>query len=129
MIAQYIMIGDHKWNVLVYYNVQPDGLPEIKEMLSRLGCPKRYMFKALRVLKGYNTGLTYTSFNQRMSLVCISRTTSEAQFMNTIAHEVKHVQSHICDYYDVAEDGEDAAYLTGYIIQKMYKAFERLLKY
>lgn len=128
MIAQYIMIGDHKWNILVYYNVDLYGLTEVKEMLSRLDCPKRYMRKALDVLRNYNTGLTYSNNKYKMSIVCISRTTSEEQMMNSIAHEVKHVQSHICEYYDVEEDTEAAAYLTGYIIQKMHKAFKQLLK-
>ena len=101
---------------------------EVKEMLSRLDCPKRYMRKALNVLRNYNTGLTYSNNKYKMSIVCISRTTSEEQMMNSIAHEVKHVQSHICEYYDVEEDTEAAAYLTGYIIQKMHKAFKQLLK-
>jgi len=36
--------------------------------------------------------------------------------MNTIVHEAKHVQSHICEYYNVPEDSEEAAYLIGYIV-------------
>lgn len=50
-----------------------------------------------------------------------SQTTSEEQFLNTVVHEIKHLQSHICRYYNVDEDSEEAAYLTGYIAQKMHK--------
>ena len=66
MIAQYIMIGNHQWNILVYYNVDLYGLAEIKEMLTRLDCPRRYLRKALKVLRGYNTGLTYSNNQYKM---------------------------------------------------------------
>ena len=71
-----------------------------------------------------DTGFTYTDFNKKKSIVGISLTTSEEQFFNTLAHEIKHVQSHICKYYNVEESSEDAAYLIGYIAQRMYKTFK-----
>ena len=74
-----------------------------------------------------NTGFTYTNFEKRKSIVGISLASSEEQFFNTLVHEIKHVQSHICKYYHVKEDSEDAAYLVGYIGQKLYKSFKRLI--
>lgn len=71
-----------------------------------------------------NTGFTQTDFKKKRSIVGIANTTSKEQLINTIIHEAKHVQSHICLYYDVPEDGEDAAYLIGYIVQKMYECFK-----
>lgn len=47
--------------------------------------------------------------------------------INTIAHEAKHVQSNICKYYNIPEDGEQAAYLIGYLAMEMYKSFRSLL--
>lgn len=74
-----------------------------------------------------NTGFTYTDFNKRKSIVGISDTTSQEQFFNTLTHEVKHLQSHICKYYNVDEDSEEAAYLTGYIVQQMHKVFKNMI--
>lgn len=74
-----------------------------------------------------DVGFTQTDFNKRRSIVGISKTTSKEQLINTIVHEAKHVQSHICRYYNVSEDSEAAAYLIGYITQQMYKAFKYLL--
>lgn len=74
-----------------------------------------------------NTGFTHTDFNKHKSIVGISKTTSKEQFFNTLVHEAKHVQSHICKFYDVEEDSEDAAYLIGFIIQKMYRVFKNLI--
>lgn len=71
-----------------------------------------------------DTGFTYTDFDKRRSIVGISPTTSKEQFFNTLIHEIKHVQSHICKYYNVEESSEDAAYLIGYIAQRMYKTFK-----
>ena len=68
-----------------------------------------------------NTGFTYTNFNKRKSIVGISEVSSQEQFFNTLVHEAKHVQSHICNYYQVKEDSEEAAYLIGYIVQQMHK--------
>ena len=83
-----------------------------------------------KVIVAYNvwlgkrdTGFTHTDFNKKRSIVGISLTTSKEQFFNTLVHEIKHVQSHICMYYNVEEDSEAAAYLSGFIAQKMYKCF------
>ena len=74
-----------------------------------------------------NSGFTHTDFNKKLSVICIGKATNKKQFLNTIVHEAKHVQSHICMYYDVPEDGEDAAYLIGYIVMKMFEAFRQIL--
>lgn len=74
-----------------------------------------------------NGGFTHTDFDKKLSIVGIGYANSKAQLMNTIVHEAKHIQSHICRYYEVPEDGEQAAYLIGYIIMKMYEVFSHLL--
>ena len=78
-------------------------------------------------LEQEDSGFTYTNFNNKLSIVGIGKTTSKKEFINTIVHEAKHVQSHICHYYNVKEDGEDAAYLIGYIVMKMYNKFKYLI--
>ena len=74
-----------------------------------------------------NSGFTATDYSKRLSVVAIGLATSKAQLINTISHEIKHVQSNICSYYGVSEDSENAAYLTGYITMKMYQMFRKLL--
>jgi hypothetical protein len=100
MIIQDIDINGY-WKVIVVYNVelgQKDG------------------------------GFTYTDFKKKQSIVGIGKSTSNAQFLNTITHEAKHVQSHICKFYSIEEDNENAAYLIGYIIQRMYEVFRGLIR-
>lgn len=74
-----------------------------------------------------NSGFTYTNYEKRLSIVGIGKASSKSQFLNTIVHEAKHIQSNICTYYDVPEDGEQAAYLIGYIVMKMYDIFRNLI--
>ena len=80
-------------------------------------------------LGDYNTGFTQTDMSKRRSIVGIGKADSSKQFLNTIVHEAKHVQSHICEYYNVSENSEQAAYLIGYIVMKMYKKFASLINY
>ena len=75
-----------------------------------------------------DVGFTYTDSRKRTSIVGITATSSQEQFLNTLVHEAKHVQSHICAYYNVPEDGEQAAYLIGYLIQKMHRVFTNLIE-
>lgn len=74
-----------------------------------------------------NTGFTHTDFNKKLSIVGISETSSQEELLNTIVHEAKHVQSHICEYYNVPEDGEQAAYLIGFIVQRMHRVFKNMI--
>ena len=128
MFAQYIKVGDRKWNILVYYNVEPIDFTEIEDSLLQLECSREDIDRAFKVLSGSkNTGFTFSNSDYKMSIICISRTTSASQFVNTAVHEAKHVQSHICQYYGVDEDSEEAAYLIGHIVRKMYKVVAKIL--
>lgn len=71
-----------------------------------------------------DVGFTYTDPSKRTSIVGIAKTSSQGELLNTIVHEAKHVQSHICSYYNIPEDGEQAAYLIGFIVQRMHRVFK-----
>lgn len=128
MIAQYIQLGKRGWNVLVYYVVTKDDFTEVADSLSQLGCSKKNIKKSLNVLRKENTGLTFTNPDYKMSIVCIGVSSDSSQFVNTAIHEAKHVQSHVCSYYDIDEDSETAAYLIGYLVQRMYKMFAKIVR-
>lgn len=100
MIRQDINI-DNYWKVIVLYNIC-------------LG-------------NNLNTGFTHSNFSKKTSIVGISKTTNQEQFFNTLVHEAKHVQSHICKYYGVPENSENAAYLIGYLIQRMHRVFKTII--
>lgn len=126
MTRQYINLGEHDWEVLIYYDVTPKHFVEIRDALEGLKCPNKDIEDALDVLRHKNTGFTFTNSEYKMSMVCIGRATCIPQFVSTIIHESKHVQSHICSYYEVSEKSETAAYLIGYLAHEMYKLLAKL---
>lgn len=126
MIKQNIELGADDWNIIVYYGVEQDSIEPLVDDLRSVGCPENDIIYGLDILTSqFNSGMTFTNTDYKTSIVCIGNATSAEQFVNTVIHESKHVQSHICDYYNIREDGEQAAYLIGYIVQRMY----RMLRY
>ena len=128
MIAQYIQLGERGWNVLVYYGVHSEDFVEVEDALRQLGCSHKDVRRSLKVLTKENTGFTFSNSEYKMSIVCIGPSSDVSQFVNTAIHEAKHVQSHICSYYDIPENSEKAAYLIGYLVQRMYRMFSKIIR-
>ena len=120
MLVQRMVIADKKWLAIICYLVAPCNLRYISDILIGIGCSKHFMRDAVHVLSRPNSGMTYSRLDDKISVVCISRTSSLGQFVNTTSHEIKHLQSHICERYDVDESSEQAAYLVGYISHNIY---------
>ena len=130
MIKQRIEVANNKWQILLYYCTGEGDFVEIVNELLEYGCGKQEAYKAAGIVTSQlNTGLTFSNTDARFSFVCISQATSISQMVSTIVHELKHVQSHICEYYDVDESGEQAAYLIGYIARRVYKLLARYRYY
>ena len=128
MIAQYIQLGERGWNVLVYYGVHSEDFVEVEDALRQLGCSHKDVRRSLKVLTKENTGFTFSNSEYKMSIICIGPSSDVSQFVNTAIHEAKHVQSHICSYYDIPENSEKAAYLIGYLVQRMYRMFSKIIR-
>lgn len=72
-------------------------------------------------------GFTKSIMDKKLSLVLISKIFIFEDFFDTVIHEFKHVQSHICKYYNIKEDGEDAAYLIGYLTKIFFKKIKSFI--
>lgn len=114
MTAQHLSIEGY-WNVTVLYDVLPGDLPEVARLMRRAGASQKMIDEATKNLSGWNAGYTLTVMGWRESIVCIGRATSLREFLNTVIHEVDHVQAHVAEYYGVELGTEQAAYLQGYI--------------
>lgn len=113
---------------MVYYGVHKEDFVEVEDALRQLGCSHSDVRKSLKVLTRENTGFTFSNSDYKMSIICVGPSSDVSQFVNTAIHEAKHVQSHICSYYGIDEDSEEAAYLIGHIVQRMYKMFAKIVK-
>ena len=128
MIKQIINVDNH-WTVIVYYEIAKQNVSEVMETLSRFNCPKNDKRSAYDVLYyEKDSGITYTNSSYKTTIIGISLATSGEELFNTIVHEIKHAQSHICKFFNVAENEEDAAYLCGYLAKYMFWNIIKILK-
>lgn len=114
MTAQHLSIESY-WNVTVLYDVLPQDLPATARLFRSVGASTSMIDEATDNLRGWNAGYTLTAMGWRESIVCIGRAISLREFLNTVIHEVDHVQAHVAEYYGVELGTEQAAYLQGYI--------------
>lgn len=120
---------DNKWLVRVMYSMHNDDTTEVMKALHELKCPRTKAIKAYSIISsGMNKGFTYTNHLLNTTLIYIGVSSNKGEFINTIVHEAKHAQSNICQHFKVREDGEEAAELIAYIVQKMWEDFELLLE-
>ena len=115
------------WSVVLFVNVDYNRFDVIESALTDILAPIFVIDKIYRKISyTYDSGVTYSNYDFRTSVVCINKTTSREELINTISHEADHVQDIICDYYNVPLDSEQAAYLIGYLVGKMYYQSRRL---
>ncbi len=118
MRRHYIKVAD-KWAVIFAYDIGLRDLDEIGDWLDALGASESDIRRASQVIMGTNTGFTFSNPNLKMSVTCISDASDDAQWWDTVVHEIDHVQKAICSHYDVPLGTEDAAYLQGYIMRQI----------
>lgn len=120
MDKHYIDIAG-KWAFIFAYDIGERDLDEVGEWLEALGASDNEISKSRSLLMKRNKGFTYPNSGLRMSVMCIGKATDLAQWWDTVAHEIDHLQHSIMRYYDVREGSEEAAYLQGYIMRKIIK--------
>lgn len=129
MIRQRIPLYYWGWDITVYYEAGPEDADRILFDLDRLGADGAELRKAERNVRGGipNTGLTFTSLKSRESVTVISRTTSAAQFQDTLDHEKGHLAMHIGKALGLDPYGEELQYLSGEIGRRMFPVAKRFL--
>ena len=118
METKYIDV-DGYWGVIVCYDYGFNDYDDIWSICRSFGLSNKKTNKALRVLSEMNTGMTISNYDIRMSVVFISKATSESEWWSTCIHELKHVTDAIIDYYDKDWDGEPSAYLNGFLMKRV----------
>ena len=126
MIKSIIDIAGY-WSIVLFVDVDYDDFNIIESALTDILAPISVIDEIYnKISYEFNSGVTFTNSDFRTSVVCINKATSREELINTISHEADHVQDDICDYYNVPLDSEQAAYLIGYLVGKMYYQSRRL---
>ena len=115
------------WSIVLFVNVDYDNFEIVESALTDILAPVSIIDEIYdKISYKLNSGVTFTNSDYRSSVVCINKGSTREQVINTISHEADHVQAAICDYYNVSLDSEQAAYLIGYLVGKMYYHSRRL---
>lgn len=129
MIVQNLYIDKYKWTVTAYYAVTRYYVEEIMENLERLCSEDNYLEEAFSNLKrnSLDSGLTYSNFRKRESVLVVALASSAEQFHRALMHEARHLQSHIASVYGINEKSEEVCYLLDDIVGKMHKVTAPLI--
>ena len=115
------------WSIVLFVDVDYDNFDIIESSLTNILAPISVIDEMYnKISYKYDSGVTFSNPDYRTSVVCINKATSREELINTISHEADHIQNDICKYYDVPLDSEQAAYLIGYLVGKMYYQSRRL---
>lgn len=116
-----VPINKYNWHLVVLLDVDIDNIKSVIQYLHYLYCDESYINDVKKSINdGYNNAITITNLSINRSLVIINKTTTDKEFVNSIVHECRHVQSHIATKYNLDEKGEDVAYLIGHIVSDIY---------
>ena len=115
------------WSIVLFVDVDYNNFDIIESSLTNILAPISVIDEMYnKISYKYDSGVTFSNPDYRTSIVCINKATSKEELINTISHEADHIQDTICKYYDVPLDSEQAAYLIGYLVGKMYYQSRRL---
>lgn len=129
MIRQDIYIKEWDWTVHAFFSVSTYWVDEIMELLWEIGCDGDTAKKAYENLSEskLNSGLCYSNYRNKESVLVIAKTSSADEFFNSFLHEVCHLQAHVCDVYYLSPTGEDIAYFTGDLSMRLFPKIKHLL--
>lgn len=124
-----VYIERYNWRVCAYFAKTTYYADEIMKDLLRIGVRGEDAHTAFRNLKNHavNTGLTYSNYLSRQSVMVVGMTSSPAEFLNSFVHELGHLTSQMCEALGLDFMGEEIQYIGGGIAMRMYNSIKPLL--
>lgn len=114
---------------MVYYAVDTYYTEEILDNMHSIGCDGDMLRTAYDNISSgnLNTGVTYSNFGARETVMVIAITSSPGEFQNSWDHEKGHLCRHISQVFNIDPYGEEAQYLSGEVGQKMFPIAKNFL--
>lgn len=127
MIRQQFDI-DYYWRVVVYYNVDYNFFGIIANELKEAGLSLKNLHILYIYMKsGYAKAVTYSDLQECISIVVFNKHDSEKDYINSLVHEAEHIKQAMLEAYSVEDKGEPPAYTIGYLVERMWSTFKKLL--
>lgn len=113
MIHRVLLIG--KWVVDFVFATERYDVDGILSCLYDAGAPRWAMGDAEELMSSgdFNTGFTYANPGNRRAVVVIGPTTSGAEYIDTLVHEIHHLAVAIASELGIDLESESPAYLAG----------------
>lgn len=117
MIIKDIYIKSYNWTVNIIYKFNKSDIKQIVELLDNIDCPFYLLQDCINFLKEdkLNTGVTYSNYKNKSSIIIIGKQIDKYELLNTIVHECYHLIQHINHNNNLSE--EDCAILIGDLIK------------
>lgn len=98
-------------------------------MLESLGCSDTvYDRVAVKMEQNdLNTGFTYSNKGVRETLMVVGKASSNAEYINSITHELRHLCDDIASVTNMQTSGEEVAYLAGDIAGQLADVIQVLV--
>lgn len=130
MIRQKITLPKYdNWEIMAYYATSRYAVDEIMEQLWLIRIDANNAKRAFDNLSSgeLDTGLCYSNYSLRKSVLVVALTTSASEFMNSLTHEFAHACVHISTALDIDKQSEDFAYMIGDLCQIAFGKVNELL--
>lgn len=130
MIRQEITLEKYdNWKIYAYYAVSTYYIDEIMEHLWHIGVDATNAKRAYHNLSSgdLDTGLCYSNYRNKETILVVAKTSSAAEFLNSLTHEASHACIHISGAMNVDNKSEEYAYMVGELCREMYPKVQHLL--
>lgn len=118
MIKRIININNY-WKVIVYYNIDYNFFDYVENDLLNYGTPVESIKRIYYNMRTTAKAFTYSNAKYKVSIVGFNINFNKYDYINSIIHEAEHVKQAILNYYNIKDEGENAAYTVAYIAMKM----------
>lgn len=131
MIRRQFYIDRLDWKVCIYYAVDKYDTYSILQKMKRIGASDKFLYIAKDNMLSNNmdTGVTYSNFLHRATVMVIGIASSAHEFFNSYTHEMRHLQDDLANMNGIPLDGEDVAYLSGEIAMKVFDYIKKFICY
>lgn len=120
MIHYKACLEQYDWLVDIYVIQCPHDLQYIDCIAEKYSLPIKIFNKLWDRLTNYiNSGFIYNCKKTRHSIIFIGESDSMYEAANTLAHEKNHLEIYLCKLLNIDPESEDAAILSGNIIEQL----------
>lgn len=114
-----IKIKKYDWEVDFFFDVDKNDYYDIEDSMYWMMASNSQLKDLQETLERDepNSGITYSNLKTRRTVVIIGKSISNAEFNDTIVHEIQHIIQSISKVYGIDPYGEEIAYLSGDIVK------------